>query len=151
MFFASLFSWYTSIMQMLIHLMLSWRSLKSLSSLFFFLFSVQLGWFALLWLPVCRSIPRYHLICWFQSSVFFFQLYSSTLSLFYIFSNSLLNFSLCSSILLSSLSIFMIFTLNSLLGRLFISTSFSSSSGILSFSLFGTYSSVSSFLPNLLF
>ena len=69
-------------------------------------------------------------------SVFFiWVMYSLCLfgsSLYFI--NSLLTFPLCSSILLpSSLNIFMIITLNFLLGRLLVSTSFSSS-GILSYS-----------------
>ena len=117
---------------MSVHFMLSQRSLKLSLFLFFFHFSVQFGYFHILCLPVgwsCSSISFKPLLIRF--SVFFI----SVMVLF--------RFSLCSSILLPSLvSIFMIITLKVLLGRLLISSSFSSVSEVVSHSLIWTYSSL---------
>ena len=78
----------------------------------------------------------------FISSIVFF----TSDWLFFIFSNSLLKFSLSSSLLLPrSVSTLMTISLYSLSGRLFMSVSFSSFSGFCPFPLFGTYSFVSSF------
>ena len=62
-----------------------------------------------------------------------------------VFSNSWLNLSWHSFILLSLLSIFMISTLNYILGRLFVSTSLSSSLSFCFIPVFRTHSSISSF------
>ena len=91
----------------------------------------------------------YHAVfCWFLVLYFLFQLLYLPLLFFFVFSNSLLqtsNFSLCSSnLLLSSLNIFMIITLTTLLVRLLISASFSSSKFYL-VTLFAKYFSVFSF------
>ena len=73
--------------------MLFLRSLK-VSSIFQILFSIQMQWFPQLCLPVCWSVPLYHLnLLLIPSSVFLFQLLYLQLYLApYIF--SLLNFSL---------------------------------------------------------
>ena len=137
-------------MWMLVCLMLSQRSLK-LSSFLFTLFSFFCS-VSVISTTLSSSLPNCfsHIIyCWFFL-MYFYLIYcvlDLCLVLLYIF--SLLktsNFSLCSFILLlSSLNIFMIITLNSLLGRLPVSTSLSSSSRIYIFSSFGTYSSVALF------
>ena len=115
-----------------------------MSSFLFFFFSVP---FQLFPLPVfqfmiCSSVSFSLLII--PSSVFCTSaLYYSSPVLLY-FKLFVKNFSLCSSqILLSSLIIFMITTLNSFSSRLSVSTSFNSS-GVLSCS-FGTCFSVFSF------
>ena len=107
-------------------LMFSQMSLK-LSSLFFILFSI----FCSAWmistilsssLLICSSVSSNLMLI---SSIFFLNFSYCILQLcfFLYISSSFLNFTLCSSILLpSSLSIFMIITLNSLLAMLLIST-----------------------------
>ena len=92
---------------------------------------------------ICTSAPFTLLLI--PYSVFFISVIVVFISVwfFFIFSNSLLRMSnlVCSS---SLPSVSLIITLNSLLGRLPVSSSLSSSSGALSCS-FGTYFSVSSF------
>ena len=73
--------------------------------LFIYLFSVQLQWLSLFYLPVHWFIPLYHLpYCWFLLVYFLFHLlYSSTLFVSPLYFLTLLktsNFSLCSSNLL---------------------------------------------------
>ena len=139
-------------MWMFVHLMLSQGSFK-LSSFYQILFFSSARWFPLLCLPAHTSVPLYHLLfCWFL-----WQYFNISVTEFFIFIwfcfivfNSLLKFSLCSSILLSnSLSIFMIIILKSLLDRLFMSSLFSSFSDILSCSSCGTHLSFSSLCLNL--
>ena len=132
-------------------LMLSQSFLKQSSCLKFFL-SIQLQWFLLLCLPVCWSIsvssnlPLIPLVYFFLISVIVFF---SSVYFFLMFSNFLLktsNFLLWSSeLILSSLSIFVFITFNSLLGRLLVSISFSSFFVFYLVSSFGTYFSVISF------
>ena len=98
----------TRIMQMLVCLILSQKSLK-LSSFFKICFSffssawvvsTALSFSLLFYSPVSSNLLL------IPSSVFLFQLFFSSIWFFFIFSNSLLNSSLCSSVLLpSSLSI----------------------------------------------
>ena len=96
-------------------------------------------------------------VCWFLLLYFFISVIIFLISarLFFVFSNSLLktsNFSFCASILLSSsLIIFAITTLNSLLGRLSISTLLSSSSEVLSYSCVWNMFLCCIILPELLF
>ena len=95
---------------------------------------------------ICTSAPFTLLLI--PYSVFFISVIVVFISVwfFFIFSNSLLRMSnlVCSS---SLPSVSLIITLNSLLGRLPVSSSLSSSSGALSCS-FGTYFSVFFFLQN---
>ena len=113
-----LFSFVDFIMQILVCLMLSqkplkWYSLKKKQKLF----SIQLGWFLLLCLSDCWSILPYQLIDYgFLLMYFSLQvLYFSAMIVYFYILWFLLKFSLCSSIiLLRSVSIFMMITLNSL-------------------------------------
>ena len=104
-------------------------------------------WFPLCCLPNFWPIFLHHLICcWFHLYIFHFRYCILHLWLvpFSIF--SLLKFSLCSSVLLlSSLSIFITVTLNSLSSRFLISISLRCFLKLSPVPLFGTYSFVSSF------
>ena len=110
------------IMKMLVHLIFFPR--EPLNSphfyKFFFSFCCCYWWLSSRWL-LC-----YHLTCcWFPLVHFSFQLlYSSTMIGSFIFPNPLLKLSLCSFILLSSLSIFMTFGFSSLSGIMTISALF---------------------------
>ena len=114
----------TPIMRMLVCLMLSHRSLKLSSffkNLFFFdwVFSIILSSRLLMRASVSPSLRNS-----VPSSVFFISVtvFFSFDWFFYIFSSSLLKFSLCSSILFpSSISILITIALNYLSGKLFIS------------------------------
>ena len=133
----SFFYFRDPILWIVVCLVLFQRSLKLSSCLFyFFLFSALLQWFPLLCLPAHWSISVYH-----QINSLFLLVYLKNFSavsfravwFFFISSQPLLNFFLCSSyLLLNSLSMFPNIILNSLVGRLTISTSLSSSSGVLS-------------------
>ena len=133
---------------MLVCLMLSQRPLKllSLQKKFFFFCSV---WMSSITLSAYLSTSLHHLstlllilstVLSTTVIVFFHSVW------FFMFSNSLLKFSLCLSILLLSLlRIFMIITLNHLSSRLLPSVLVSSFSEVLSVpSLFGAHSSISS-------
>ena len=98
------------------------------------------------------SVSLRHLLI--HSDIFCISIYVFFISVWlcFRFSNSLFKtsyFLLCISILLPSfLTIFTVTTFNSFSDRLPSSTSLSSSFGILSCSLFGMYSSISSFFLN---
>ena len=115
----SLSSLYGSpVMQVLVCLMLPWRSLKvfSIFGFYLFIFAVLIGSFLLLCLPNHWFDPLLQLIyCWFLQMYSLFQLlyFPFLTSSFLCFLISLLNFSLKSSILpLSSLSILITGVLN---------------------------------------
>ena len=133
----------TPIMQMLVHL-LSQKSLKLLSFfLFFFPFSLNDFYYSVFQFAEHSFVSSTLLLIPF--SVFLIPIVVFFISiLFFVFSNSLLNISLCSSnVLPSSLIIIMIITLNFLLAILF-----PLHLVLLRFylvPLFGTYSSVASF------
>ena len=123
-------------MQMLVCLKWSQWSLKLFSFFsFFFLYSIYLGWFPLLCLPVNSSIPLCHLInCWFLLVYFLFQLlyFSVSVLFLFIFSNSLLK--ILTVFIHSSEFVGHLYDhyLNSLSCRLLICTSLRSSYGVLS-------------------
>ena len=104
----------TPIMQMLVHLILSQRSLR-LSSFLFIHYSVLGQWFPPFYLPAHRFILLLHLFCYLFLLVYFFTkiiVFFNSTWLFFIFSYSLLktscNVSLCASI--GSLSSWITFT-----------------------------------------
>ena len=134
-------------MQMGVHLMLSQKSQTIFISFHSFFFYCSAWMVSIILSSRALIIPLYHLIyCRFLLVHFLFHLsYSLAVSSF-IFSNSLLKFSLCSPILLpSSLSIFMTIALNSLLGRLLFPLCLFLFMRFCLVLLFGTYSSFSSF------
>ena len=136
---------------MLVFLVLSQRTdLILITKKFFFSISVQLGWFPLLWSPAYWSISLYNIIyCQFLLVYFLFWV-EVILQICLVTLYIALNFSLWLSILLPNLlRIFMIITLNSLLGKLLISTSHSSF-GVLSHSLIWNIFLCFFILPNFL-
>ena len=114
------------ITQRVICLMLSWSPLKLSFFKFVFLFYALIGWLSLLYLPdhlcvlchlVCCSFFRVCVcvcVCVSVCMCCLFIAFFSSSWFFVIFSSSLLN-SQCVHLFLSSLSIFMIIILNSLL------------------------------------
>ena len=145
------------VMRILVYMMFSQRSFK-LSSFLFFLFSfaVQLQWFLLLSLPAYCSSPLHHLVCcWFLLMYFFISvilLFISVLcSLYFLFVKNLQLLALYVHFSCNFSVIFTVITLNLLSGRFPVSTSFSSSSEILSYSLIWNMFLCCLVLPELLF
>lgn len=114
-----------------------------------FPFSVRLQWFPLFCLPAHWSIPLYHLIyCWFPLE-YFLLLFSSALfgSLYFL---TLRWKSHYAHPFFSLVCIFTVITLNSVSGRLRMSTSFSSFSKVMSHS-FTWNTFLCLILPNFVF